>query len=159
VKAIPKVYAISAADLRASGSIKSRRRAVSGGVIGEVSFAGANIPLARFHVAPKRPTPLESDRISAGVLKGTNTPFSNAFVAIMESGHVGVFARDPGSYMKSRGGKTKHSESISEFYAPSVAAMAANAGITEETAKTAIDVFNQRMEHEIDRILAGYGGK
>jgi hypothetical protein len=152
---IPGTYAISEKELRKRAGIRTRIRADphDNEIVGEISFSGTNIPLYSFNVTPRHTTPLESEHVSAGVLAGSLTPFSTAFIAMMDSGHTGIFTRTPGAYMRRRPGKTKHSEQINEYHAPSVAGLAANGEVTEEITKRVYDMFEARMEHEVYRIL------
>ena len=47
---------------------------------------------------------------------------------------------------------------ITEFMGPSAAQMAANSVVVEQVEEKAQAVINKRIEHEIARILNGYGG-
>lgn len=75
------------------------------------------------------------------------TPFAEAFIAKMKSGHTGMFERDGKSRLP-----------ITEFMGPSTAQMAGNSVIVERVEEKTQEVVNKRIEHEITRILNGYGG-
>ena len=119
---------------------------VDGGVVGMVSFAGYKIPLYRFNVSPT--LPVQRATVSAAVLaESGRTPFAHAFIAKMKSGHTGMFERDGTGRLP-----------ITEFMGPSAAQMAANSVVVEQVEEKAQEVINKRIEHEITRILNGYGG-
>mgnify|MGYP003171504434 FL=1 len=65
----------------------------------------------------------------------------------MKSGHTGMFERDGAGRLP-----------ITEFMGPSAAQMAANSVVVEQVEEKAQEVINKRIEHEITRILNGYGG-
>ena len=75
------------------------------------------------------------------------TPFQDAFIARMQSGHTGMFERDGSKRLP-----------ISEFMGPSTAQMAGNSIVLADVEEKAQEVINKRVEHEITRILNGYGG-
>lgn len=146
VRGISSVYAISRQNVRAETTIHVRTRKTDGGVIGTVSFAGYKIPLYRFNVSPT--IPVQRATVSAAVLKDNGqTPFVHAFIAKMRSGHTGMFERDGTKRLP-----------ITEFMGPSTAQMAGNSVILEQVEEKAQTVVNKRIEHEITRILNGYGG-
>ena len=146
LKGITSVYAISRQNVRAESTIKVRTQQTDGGVVGTVSFAGYKIPLYRFHVSPT--LPVQRATVSAAVLNESGrTPFAHAFIAKMKSGHTGMFERDGTSRLP-----------ITEFMGPSAAQMAGNSVVVEQVEEKAQEVVNKRLEHEITRILNGYGG-
>jgi hypothetical protein len=169
-KELSNVYAISKTNLRAETNVNLRKAiAQDNEVVGYLSFSGFAIPLYRFNVSPKTPTPRESESVSVGVLKGARTKFSHAFVAKMKSGHYGIFERLSGEYMKNRAnksGKSKHAERIGaetqqgrydQFYGPSTAKMVENTKVITKIEAAAQETINKRIEQEISRILNGYG--
>lgn len=146
VKGITGVYAISRQNIRAETTINMRTRKADGGVVGVVSFAGHKIPLYRFSVSPT--LPVQRATVKAAVKRGNaQTPFEHAFIAKMRSGHTGMFERDTTARLP-----------ISEFMGPSTAQMAGNSVIVAEVESKAQEVIEKRIEHEITRILNGYGG-
>ena len=68
-------------------------------------------------------------------------------IARMQSGHTGMFERDGSKRLP-----------ISEFMGPSTAQMAGNSIVLADVEEKAQEVINKRVEHEITRILNGYGG-
>ena len=165
VKGITQTYAIKPGDVRAESNINLKTAKDNSGIIGQVIFAGAAIPLYRFNVSPKSPTPRPGQHVRVGVEKGTMKQLENAFVAQMKSGHFGVFERLPGEYMKNRSGNSRHSEKIGaneryrtdQFYGPSVSKMAERDSIREKAEAAAMETISTRVEHEITRILNGHG--
>lgn len=146
LKGITSVYAITRQNVRADTTIKVRTQKADGGVVGMVSFAGYKIPLYRINVSPT--LPVQRATVSAAVLaESGRTPFAHAFIAKMKSGHTGMFERDGTGRLP-----------ITEFMGPSAAQMAANSVVVEQVEEKAQEVINKRIEHEITRILNGYGG-
>ena len=65
----------------------------------------------------------------------------------MKSGHVGVFER-----------KTQKRFPVEEIMGLSAAQMIGNENIIAGLEAEAQEIVNERLEHEIDRLLNGYGG-
>lgn len=162
VESISRVYAITQKDIRAGTNIRSAIKSAGDAVIGEVTFAGGKIPLYRYGVAPKVPTyqqrkiPVNiggvwktvsaSQAVSAIIKRGgAKTTSQTAFIAQMDSGHIGVFERDGVS------GK------IHERMGLSTATMAENSIVLADVEREAQETVDKRLEHEITRILNGYG--
>jgi len=142
---IREVYAISQRDLRAESNIRLKK-ANRNDLVGEISFAGCKIPLYRFNVSPKQPT--RGLKVKAAVLKTrSQVEFEQAFIARMQSGHIGMFER-----------KASKRLPIKEFLGPSVADMAGNSVVLEQVENAAQETINKRIDHEMTRILNGYGG-
>lgn len=81
-------------------------------------------------------------------MKGGGTPFEDAFIAQMRSGHnIGVFERE-----------TRKRFPIEEKMGLSAAQMVGNEKVIETLEEEAQQLVNQRLEHEINRLLSGYGG-
>jgi len=145
VRQITSTYAISAQNARSGGNIQARVQKSDGGVVGTVSFAGYKLPLYRFNVSPT--LPIQRATVKAAVMKGNaQTPFTHAFIARMKNGHTGMFERETGS-----------SFPVTEFMAQSTAQMAGNDEVLEHVSEKAQETINKRIEHEITRILNGYG--
>ena len=135
LKGITTVYAITRQNVRAETTIKVRTQSSDGGIVGTVLFAGHKIPLYRFNVSPT--IPIQRATVSAAVLAGNGrTPFQD-----------GMFERDGSKRLP-----------ISEFMGPSTAQMAGNSIVLADVEEKAQEVINKRVEHEITRILNGYGG-
>lgn len=173
-KEIRKVYAISAAALRAEENIKTKYTYQPGqGISGYVLFSGKRIPLYRYDgSSPVQPTKDTSKKY--GVVTGENASgegiwkflypgvaaaghvlkstspyrFDSAFVARMRNGHVGIFERT--------GGMTSNSkDELEELFGPSVPQMVGNEAVQQALVEEAMKKFDERLSHEVDVILAG----
>ena len=119
------------------------------------------IPLIKFKVSPN--TPKKKATPSAAVLKASSlTKFArqnNVFVQQMKSGHIGIFERKEGEYSASRGsGQNKHTEKLKELLSPAVPQMVGNDTVMQTVEDRVNEVINQRIDHEIDRLLSKNGG-
>lgn len=162
-KAITSVYAINLQNLRAATNIKSRTRTEADRVTGEITFSGNKIPLYRFDVTP-RARQVTSDinkvfskygwiiiRASAPVSAtikrgGAKVQSETAFIAKTKSGHIGVFER-----------VGINSLPIQERMGLATAQMAENSMVIEDVEREAQATMEKRLEHEINRILNGFG--
>lgn len=154
-------YAISDKNIRSEETVKVSYQ-TGNGVIASVRFSGRKIPLYRFDGSrPKSPIYDKNDLVrgytSKGwrmlpkgrpayghVLIGTSPAlFEHAFTATMSNGHTGIFSRD--------------GTGIEEIMGASVAQMVGNDEVAEKLVKDASDKFEERIEHEITRILNGWG--
>ena len=169
VKAIQTKYDISAANIRSKQNI-SIRYSFGGESTAYIQFRGKKIPLYRYNgTSPKNPTVDESKTTytkingiskpvhpgvaaSAHQLNGTSpTKFENAFVAKMpNSGHIGIFERTGGVTAEGR-------DQIRELQGSSVPQMLGSESVQHHLADKASQKFEERMEHEILRILNGWG--
>ena len=110
-----------------------------------IHFSGYEIPLYKFKVTPKAPG--IKKQVTAAVKKGGGTAFENAFIAQMKSGHIGVFERE-----------TSKRFPIEEKMGLAMAQMVGNTNVMTELEKEAQKTVDERIVHEIDRLLNGYGG-
>ncbi len=69
--------------------------------------------------------------------------FENDFVAAMNSGHRGIFERN--------------GNGIRELMGSSVAQMIGSEEVAQKLAEDASVKFGERLDHEVARILGGYG--
>lgn len=164
-KAARQTYHISAGDFKSSGYMKYNSVSQSGdGIIGSIEFSGGVIPLIRFKVTPN--TPKKGKTPSAAVLKSSSlVPFSrkkDTFVAQMKTGHIGIFSRREGVYSGGRYttktgkvGKNKHNQALEELLSPSVPQMVGNEEVIQSVEDRVNEVINQRINHEIERLLNG----
>lgn len=100
------------------------------------------IALSKFRVTPKQPSAKRKKPITARVKKGGGGPIAHAFVARMKSGHVGVFDR-----------VGKQRLPINQLYGPSVPQMLGNPSVTQWVEAKASAKLDERLIHEIGRIL------
>ena len=146
LKGITSVYAITRQNVRADTTIKVQTQKADGGIVGTVEFAGYKLPMYRFNVTPTVPGDRATVR-AALMRENAQTPFAEAFVSRMKStGHVGIFERKEDKRLP-----------IEEKMGLAVAQMAGNAVVLEQVEEKAQEVINKRIEHEITRILNGYG--
>ena len=145
VEGITTIYDISPGGVREHSTIKLKTQKVDSGVVGTIHYSGVRIPLYRFGVSPKQPRPGATVRARQRRDRPM-TAFRNAFIARMRSGHVGIFERD-----------TRRRTPISEIMAVSVAQMADDSGVVRKAEEAAQETIVKRTEHEISRILQGFG--
>ncbi len=142
-KEVRKVYAVKQGDLNAKTATRVQK-ASAGNLAGYVSFSGVKLPLYKFKVTPKTAT--KGKKVQAGVMKGGGAIFDNAFIANLGKG-MGVFER-----------LTSKRYPTEELMGLSAVQMVENEVIIGQLEKEAQDKVNERVMHEIDRILNGYGG-
>lgn len=110
-------------------------------VIGSIIFAGRPIPLIKFKVIPNMPQ--EGKTPSAAVLKANSpTAFDrkgDVTVRQTRKGKIGIFQT------RNRGYR--------ELYAPSTPKMLGNEKVMQNIEDRVNEVINQRIEHEIERLL------
>lgn len=141
---VKRVYAVQSSALSAATNTKMQK-ASTGNLAGFVSFSGCKIPLYKFKVTPKQPG--TGKTVRAAVMKGGGTAFEDAFIAGMGSGHLGVFERTGRPRLP-----------IEEFMALSAAQMVGNEGVITEVEQQAQQLVEERLDHEIERLLSQYGG-
>lgn len=121
------------------------QKATTSDVCGVIRFAGTQIPLYKYTLTnPKYP--IQRARVQAG--QKTATTFEHAFIAKMKSGHLGIFERN-----------AKDSLPIKEIMGSSMQTMAGNEETMNKASEEANKMLDARIEHEIHRLLNGYGGK
>lgn len=140
---VRSVYGIKQSDLKAD-TVTRVQKASTGNITGYVSFSGVKIPLYKFNVSPKAAK--KSKNIKAGVMKGSWTAFEHAFIAQMNSGHIGIFERESTERLP-----------IKEIMGLSGAQMVQNEEIIDKLTEEAQEKVEERLQHEIERILNGYG--
>lgn len=167
-EAIRDRYAISAKNIRAEQNIKVTY-SYSDGVQAIINFAGHKIPLYRYDGTSPQVPAVDNSRLiqimtgqgwrtvhpsvpaKGHQLKGTAPSVqTGGFVARMHNStkdHIGIFRRI---------GADSDSP-IQEIMGSSVPQMLGNEEVGEQLSEKAAEKFNERMEHEIDRILNGWG--
>lgn len=159
-KKVREVYTVQSNAINEATNTRIKRTS-TGNLAGFISFAGYKIPLYKFKVTPKAPG--IKKKVVAAVKKGGGTPFEHAFIAQMGNGHIGVFERT-GTYgennarVQKYGKKNKHTEDIEEKMGLAMGQMLGNPKVIEELEKEAQKTVDERIVHEIDRLLNGYGG-
>lgn len=168
-KEIRERYDITRKNIRAEQNVKVRYRYFNG-IEAQITFRGNKIPLYRYGgSSPKKPT-VNAEKTVMAIVNGklrpvhpgiaasghqlvstSPTTFNNAFVAQMKSGHVGIFERT--------GGKTATGDAeIKELMGSSVPQMLGSEEVRESLGQKTYDKFEERLNHEVNRILAGLGG-
>lgn len=167
VKAIQQRYDISATNLRTKDNVKISYSYESG-VTANIRFNGKKIPLYRYNgTTPKQPTVNTGKTVIAPVggklkpvhpgvapsahqLKGSSPQkFNDAFIAKMSSGHIGIFERTGGV-------TSKGSDQIKEIQGSSVPQMLGNDEVRNSLIKIASNKFEERLDHEVLRLLNGW---
>lgn len=151
-------YAVSSGSLRPATSPKITY-SMGNGITASIVYGGQKIPLYKFDgSSPAGPTPMNGyvpaltsngwrmvhpgSPAKGHVLKSTSpASFEHAFVATMGSGHTGIFERD--------------GDSISEIMGVSVPQMVGSDEYKEQIATEAMDYFEERMNHEVMRLIGG----
>lgn len=105
---------------------------------GEVSVTGSPIRLFKFRVTPTSP---RRQLVTASVKRASKS-LPNAFVQHMGNGTTGVFERV---------GKSRYP--IRQLYTVSAPQMAGNEEVLEGAMERASIVFDERLSHEIGRLL------
>lgn len=141
------VYHIKPGEFNKNAYIKYKgiKHHGEGEMIGEIEFAGSPVPLIKYKVMPQ--TPAKGKTAAAAVLKkNAPVPFdrdNDVHVLQMQSGHIGIF--------KGENGKLK------ELYAPSTPKMVENEEVRTKIEERVSGVLNQRIGHEIERLLDRHG--
>lgn len=144
VKEVKEVYTVQSSAAKKATNTRMKK-ASTGDLAGYISFAGYKIPLYKFKVTPKEPG--MKKKVMAEVKKGSKTPFEHAFIAQMENGHKGVFERE-----------TSKRFPIEEKMGLAMGQMLENQNVIAKLEKEAQKTVDERITHEIDRLLNGYGG-
>ncbi len=140
---IREVYHIKQSDVTASQNIKEKK-ASSSDLVGSLEFGGTLIPLKKFKVTPSATS---QGTVSVSVLKQQSaTRLTHAYVTDLGKHGVGVFER-----------MTRERESSTQLYGPSTAHMIEHSDVMSKVEERAQETVNKRIEHEISRILEGYG--
>lgn len=108
-----------------------------------IRYAGSVLPLLTFNTRYSRGGGLMFAQVKRGGGGGT---LRHVFTANI-GGRLGAFER-----------KGKSRFPVEGKYGPSTAHMMQNDKVTEEMSKTIEETYDRRIEHEITRILSGYGG-
>lgn len=168
-KEIRQCYDITRKNIRAEQNVNVSYRYFNG-IEARITFRGNKIPLWRYGgSSPSKPT-VNTEKTVMAIVNGNLRPvhpgiaatghqlvstapttFSRAFVAQMQSGHIGIFERT--------GGKTATGDAeIKEIMGSSVPQMLGNEEVQESLAEKTAAKMDERLEHEVNRILAGWGG-
>lgn len=136
---VRETYYIKNKDV--TSTIRAHRASISN-LSARIVSKGNLLALSKFKVTPKTPQPKRKRAIIARVKRGEGGPVRGAFVASMNSGHTGVFKRAGLARLP-----------VTELYGPAVPQMMDNQDVREHIEEKAVERFNQRLDHEINRIL------
>ena len=140
VKDVRESYHLKARDVRDTIKIT---RARHNDLVGEVKSTGSPLPLSSFKVRPSTVNGRRRIPLRVSVRKGQVSELDRAFNARVGGG-VKVFERVGKSRLP-----------IKKLYGPSVPQALGNDQIVNEVAKKARETLNDRLDHEINRILDG----
>ena len=137
-------YTISKGDFMRNVTQKTKVSGGAGGVLSlSIGYAGHVLPLVMFRTRFTR-----DGLVSTQVKRDSSrTSLEHAFAAKVY-GPVGVFERVGTSRFP-----------VEQKFGPSTGHMMQNEKVVEKMEKTLQETFDQRMEHEILRVLNGWGGR
>lgn len=168
-KEIRERYDITTSNIKKYEKMHTRYFDEGDAFRGEISFRSQKIPLYRFNPHPSvrkytreyahvlftddpedwrryRKTSL----VSAADVRGSMRPRPAAFIATFNSGHTGIFSRT--------GKRTSNRrEKLREYWGFSVADMLDYPEAREAVQKRAEEITAKRLDHELMRMLNGYG--
>lgn len=146
VQQVTKAYMIKANSVR--DTIKVKHASVNS-LIARIESKSKVMPLIKFKVVPnshfsggKRPAILRAE-----IKRGETKLWHGAFIINKRSGGVGVFVR-----------KGKDRLPIKEKFSLSVPQMLGSPNISKYIEENAVERLDKNLDHEINRILRGYGG-
>lgn len=119
------------------------KKASNSDVCGVLTFSGKQIPLYKYNgVKPKNPG-------KGKVFAGQKTPkaIEDAFFINVSANKAGIFER-----------VGKERTPIVQLMGSSMRSMVSNAVVMEEIYDKTQETLDKRIDHEIERLLAGYGG-
>lgn len=168
-KEIRSRYDITTANIKKYEKVRTRYIDAGNALRGEVSFSGGKIPLYRFHPSPAvrkytnqyahvlyTDNPEDWRRYrktapeSAADVRGSMQLRPAAFIASFNSGHIGLFKRTGGRTSEKR-------EKLREYWGFAVADMLDYPEAREAIQVRAEEITAKRLDHELLRIMNGYG--
>lgn len=136
------VYTIRKGDFMRNVTVKQHVADLGGVAQLSISFAGNVMPLMTFESKVDA-----SGRVRTRVKRESAvTTLDHAFQASV-GGHDGIYERYGASRLP-----------IQQKYGPSTAHMMADPNVVEQMEATVVDAFEKRIDHEVLRILNGWGG-
>lgn len=179
---VKKTYTVKVSGVSKDLKLK---KATKGRLYADLNSKGKPIPLSQYKVSPPKPVKGSVEMHQAknikensmkDLIKQLGGSEMKGFTAKMKSGHVGMFVRVPGKYLKSYSYpnrkrkyigpphswrvKTTHGRNaITELFGPSMPQMIGGARVAEKYLENEIEkVLYKHVMAEIDRVKAG-GGK
>lgn len=145
-KEVVKRYEVGARAVHKSIEIsRANKSALSAFALSQ----GKPISLSKFKVKPKRVQRKgrNNKKIAVAVKKGGKmTTLNRAFIVQYKSEHLGVAERE-----------TRNRYPIKELYGPSIPKMLENEGVMRTLEGYAEDRLRKNLDHEVYRIMKGYG--
>jgi hypothetical protein len=108
----------------------------------KITSIGSPLRLYNFKVSPKKPSPKRTTPINVEVKKGSSKSLPGAFVANVKNGNTGVFSRVSSARLP-----------IKQLYGPAVPIMMNNDDVVNAVTQKAQSTLENRIGHEINRIL------
>lgn len=108
----------------------------------KITSIGSPLRLYNFKVSPKKPSPKRTTPINVEVKKGSSKSLPGAFVANVKNGNTGVFSRVSSARLP-----------IKQLYGPAVPIMMNNEIVVDAVTQKAQATLENRIGHEINRIL------
>lgn len=144
---VTKEYNIKIMDVRKTLDTKKATRS---SLTAEVRSRSGVIALSKFKVTPNRVVTYRNGNPSPKVYKAavkrgnTKTLSPNSFIAVMKSGHKGVFERASISSLP-----------IKQLYGPSVPQMVSNEKVIAKIQREANETLRKRIDAEVNYLLGG----
>jgi hypothetical protein len=139
-----EVYTINKGDFMKNVHQKTHIKSEAGGIVSmSISYAGNVLPLLTFNTKYSRNGLLQTQVKR----EGASAVLEHAFAARI-FGPVGVFER-----------VSEKRFPIEQKFGPSTAHMMSSEQVIEKMDATVRETFERRLEHEITRVLNGWGGK
>ncbi|MFH5187113.1 phage tail protein [Paenibacillus sp. TAB 01] len=139
VKKVREMYSVKATDIRPL--VRLSHRASAKELRAEVTSSGRNIPLIKFKTTPGKPPAKQPKSVRSAVLKGNAKVVKGGFVTQVGS-HVGVFKR-----------AGRRRLPIQQLYGPAMPVMLNRPEVITHLQKEAAQRLNQRLDHEIKRVM------
>lgn len=143
IRRVKGVYTVQPSALTANSRI-TLKSASAGSLEATVTFGGSKIPLNKFQVSPKSPGGRYT--VIAAGKRGGGAVLPHAFIANL-SNTGGVYERI-----------AKPRFPVEEKMGLSTGQMVGSQEVSSGLEDEVSEVVNQRIEHEVARLLAGYGG-
>ncbi len=138
-------YTVKAKAARANISLIKARK---GSLSAVVESRGKPIPMIDFAIYPSKPQPRRKVPIKAEIIRGKRESVGGgAFVAVMPSGHKGVFWR------AKEGGKKVSRLPIHELPGPRIEDLYARPAITAEIERKADKRMAKELDHQADNLF------
>lgn len=137
-KEVRAKYHVKAGDIQKTLKIK---RASAAKLSAEVRSTGSPISLEKFKVSPKTVNPRRKTQLKIAIKKNGTKQILGAFIADVN-----------GNKVFKRVGKNRLP--IDKLFGPSVPQMADEEGVVDVVNTKAAETYEQRLEHEINRILS-----